>query len=129
VERYHAELRRAYQVIFEDLNTESTISKEIVLQMVVKAINDTAGPDGLMLILLMFGAYPRMHAMDPPTPSITQRAIAIEKAMIEIRKFRAERQVVDALNTRNGPIVISVHDLLLNSNVLVWRDNLNQRDK
>jgi hypothetical protein len=35
VKRYHAELRRAYQMIFEDLNTESTISKEIVLQMTV----------------------------------------------------------------------------------------------
>jgi hypothetical protein len=90
--------------------------------MVVKAINDTVGPDGLVLILLVFGAYPRMHAMNPPAPSITQRAMAIEKAMTEIRKFRAERQVADALNTRNGPIVISVHDLSINSDVLVWRE-------
>jgi hypothetical protein len=117
VERYHAELRRAYQVIFEDLG--STVSKEIILQMAVKAINDTAGPDELVPTLLVFGAYLRMHAMDPPAPSITQRAIAIEKAMTEIRKLRAERQVADALNTRNGPIVISIHDLSLNSDVLV----------
>ncbi len=49
--------------------------------------------------------------------------------MTEIRRLRAERQVVDALNIRNGSIVISVHDLFLNSDVLVWRDNLNQRGK
>jgi hypothetical protein len=106
-------------MIFENLNTESTISKEIVLQMIVKAINDTIDSDELMLILLMFETYLRMHVMNLPISSIPQRAIAIEKAMIEIRKFRAERQIVDALNTRNDSIVISVHDLLLNSNVLV----------
>jgi hypothetical protein len=54
----------------------------------------------------------------------------IEKVMIEIRKIRAERQIVDALNIRNNLIIISIHDLLLNSNVLVWRkNNVNQRDK
>jgi hypothetical protein len=136
VERYHAELRRAYQVIAEDLinavngpGNETRISKEIILQMAVKAINDTAGPDGLVPTLLVFGAYPRMHAMDPPAPSISQRAMAIEKAMTEVRKFRAERHVADALNTRNGPIVTPIHDLPLNSDVLVWREGNNQRGK
>ncbi len=109
-------------MIFEDLDNETGISKEIVLQMTVKAINDTAGPDELVPTLLVFGAYPRMHAMDPPAPSISQRAMAIEKAMTEVRKFRAERQVADALNTRNGLIVTPIHDLPLNSDVLVWRE-------
>ncbi len=127
MKRYHAELRRAYQMIFEDL--ASTISKEIILQMIVKAINDTVGSDELVFILLVFEAYLRMHVMNPSTSSIIQRAMTIEKAMIEIRKFRAERQIVDALNTRNDSIIISIHDLSLNSDVLVWRNNLNQRDK
>jgi hypothetical protein len=129
VKRYHAELRRAYQMIFENLNTESTISKEIILQMIVKAINDTVDSDELVLILLIFETYLRMHVMNLSISSIIQRAMTIEKAMIEIRKFRVERQIVDALNTRNHSIVILIHDLSLNSNVLVWRDNLNQRDK
>lgn len=120
VERYHAVLRRAYKVIIEDL--QGTISKETALQMAVKAVNDTAGPDGLVPTLLVFGAYPRMHSMDPPAPSIIQRAAAIEKAMEEVRKIRAENQVTDALNTRNGPFVDPVHDLPLNSDVLVWRE-------
>ncbi len=55
--------------------------------------------------------------------------MTIKKAMIEIRKFRVERQIVDALNIENDSIVISIHDLSLNSDVLMWRDNLNQRDK
>jgi hypothetical protein len=127
VKRYHVELRRTYQMIFENL--ESTISKEIILQMIVKAINDTIDSDELMLILLIFETYLRMHVMNSPISSIIQRAIVIEKAMIEIRKFRTERQIVDVLNTRNKSIEISIHDLLINSDVLIWRDNLNQRDK
>ena len=63
-----------------------------------------------------------MHATDPPAPTITQRAASIEKAMDEVRKFHAERQVADALNTRNDPIVSPLHDLPLNSDVLVWRE-------
>jgi hypothetical protein len=56
--------------------------------------------------------------------------MTIEKAMIEIRKFRVERQIVDALNTWNDSIVTSIHNLSLNSDVLVWREsNVNQRDK
>jgi hypothetical protein len=104
-------------MIFENLDTD--ISKELILQMIVKAINDTVDLNELMLTLLIFDVYSRMHAMNSSTSSINQRAIAIEKAMIEIRKFRAERQVADALNTRNESIVISIHDLSLNSNVLI----------
>jgi hypothetical protein len=95
------------------------ISKEIMLQMIVKAINDTIDSDDLVLILLIFEAYFRMHVMNLSASSITQRAVIIEKAMIEIRKFRAERQITNALNTRNGSIITPVHDLSFNSDVLL----------
>ena len=121
VERYHAVLRRAYRIIMKELK-KIGINKEEGLQMAIKAINDTAGPDGLVPTLLVFGVYPRMHDLDPPSPSIVQRSEAIRKAMEEIRKIRAERQTADALNTRNGPIVDPVHDLPLNADVLVWRE-------
>ncbi len=102
-------------MIIENLD----VDKKIVLQMIVKAINDTVDSDDLVLILLIFEAYSRMHVMNFSASSITQRVMIIEKAMIEIRKFRVERQVVDALNTRNDSIIISIHDLFLNSDVLV----------
>ncbi len=129
VKRYHAELRRAYQMIFENLDNETDISKKIVLQMIVKAVNDTADSDDLMLTLLIFDAYSRTHIMNSSISSINQRAITIKKVMTEVRKFRAERQVADALNIRNDSIITSINDLLLNSNVLIWRENNNQRDK
>ncbi len=68
MKRYHVKLRRAYQVIFENL--ESTINKKIILQMIVKAINNTIDFDQLMLILLIFKTYSCMHVMNLSTSSI-----------------------------------------------------------
>ena len=67
--------------------------------MAVKAINDIAGYDGIIPMLLVFGAFPRMIHLDPPAPSIAQRATAIRKAMAEVTKLRTQRQVTDALRT------------------------------
>lgn len=121
VERAHPVLRRAYQIIAEELQGSGT-TKEMNLQMAVKAVNDTAGPDGLVPTLLVFGAYPRMGEFDPPAPSVTQRATAIRKAMDEVAKVRAKIQVNDALNHRNGPSTEAIHSLPVNSDVLVWRE-------
>ena len=124
VERYHRPLRRAYEVISEDL---PDATKESVLQMAVKAVNDTAGPDGLIPTLLVFGCYPRMVEQDPPAPSIAKRATTIKRASAEVQKLRASRQVAEALRQRNGPQREAVHSLPINSDVLVWRDNGNSQ--
>ena len=120
VERYHAPLRRAYEVIADELQGTGA-KKGIVLQMAVKAVNDTVGPNGLIPTLLVFGAYPRMSKLDPPSPSVSQRATAIQKATQELVKLRASRQVRDALGQRNGPNTERLHDLTIGSQVLVWR--------
>jgi hypothetical protein len=119
VEQYHRPLRRAYQIITVEI---PDIDKDIALQMAFKAINNTTGPDGLVPTLLVFSAYPRMVELDTPSPSVTQWANAVKKAMVEICKLRAERQVANALNMRNGPKTDAVHNLPLNSPVLVWRE-------
>jgi hypothetical protein len=56
--------------------------------MAVKTINDTAGPNGLVPTLLVFGAYPRINIDSPPEPDILVRGNAIRKAM---KMLRAER--------------------------------------
>jgi len=119
VERYHGPIRRAYQIIITEI---PGINKEMGLQMAFKAINDSAGPDGLVPTLLVFGAYPQMVEADAPSPTVAQRAAAIKKAMAEIQKLRAERQIIEALNMRNGLNITVIHDLSLNSPVLVWRE-------
>lgn len=124
VERYHGPLRRIYEIITSEI---PGIDPELGLQMAFKAINDSVGPNGLIPTLLVFGAYPRMTEMDAPSPTITQRAMAMRKAMDEVKKHTASRQVRDALNTRNGPSTISVRDLPLNSEVLVFREGVGNK--
>src|SRR6266568_126750 len=120
VEQAHPALWRAYQII---INKCKDIQKELALQMAVKAVNDTAGPDGLIPTLLVYKAYPRISKLDPPAPSITEQAAAIWKAMAKIVKLRAKQTINNALYHRNGPNTTSVHDLPLNSKVLVWRES------
>ena len=122
IERAHSALQRAYQIITDECKD---IQKELALQMAVKAVNNTAGPDGLVPTLLVYGAYPRMSNLDPPAPSIMEQAAAIRKAMAEIVKLQAKQTVNNALHHRNGPNTTSVHDLPLNSEVLVWRESGN----
>jgi len=87
--------------------------------MAIKAINDTASPNGLVPTLLVYGAYLRISKLDPPTPFITDRAAIIRKAMAEIVKLRAKQTVNNALYYRNGPNTTLVYDFPLNSKVLI----------
>ena len=61
-----------------------TISKEIVLQIVFKAVNDLARPNGIILTLLVFRSYLRITNLDLLALSVTKRAYAIYKATKEV---------------------------------------------
>ena len=89
--------------------------------MAIKAVNDSAGPDGLVPTLLVFGAYPRMTNDSPLSPFIVQRAEAIRKAIKEVWRLYATRQVNDALGIRNSPNTLTTLNLPLQSKVRVWR--------
>ena len=58
--------------------------------MAFKAFNNTASLNGLVPILLIFSAYPRMAELDAPSPTVIQRVNAVKKAMAEIYKLYAE---------------------------------------
>ncbi|KAJ5082066.1 hypothetical protein N7532_011109 [Penicillium argentinense] len=117
VERYHAPLRRAYEILKDE-----NFDREMILQTAVKAVNVSAGPNGIIPTLLVFGAYPRMTEMDPPSPLVVKRAEAIRTATKEVRRLHAERQVGGALAMRNGPSIITTLTLPLQSDVRVWRE-------
>ena len=55
VEQYYTILRRVYKIISLELEDAS---KELILQIAIKAVNDSAGPDRLIPTLLVFSAYP-----------------------------------------------------------------------
>jgi hypothetical protein len=120
VERYHIPLRRAYEIITKEL---PQTTKQYILQMAVKAVNDTAGPDGLVPTLLVFGTFPRMSIKDTTTTTVVERGKAIRKAMKEVAELHAKRHVTEALRTRNGPNISDVLDLAIGEKVLVYREN------
>jgi hypothetical protein len=61
-EYYHQPVRRAYEIFKLEV---PEITREARLQMAFKAVNDTAGPNGLVPTLLVFGAYPRITNTSP----------------------------------------------------------------
>jgi hypothetical protein len=64
-----------------------------------------------------------MTEMNILSLTITQRVIAMRKAIKEVQKFIATRQMNDALNTRNELIIILINELSLNSSVLMFRES------
>jgi hypothetical protein len=65
--------------------------------MAVKAINDLVGPDGIVPTLLVFRVYLRLTKDLLLLPSVTERAKAIYKAIKEVWRIYAKRQVKEAL--------------------------------
>jgi hypothetical protein len=63
-----------------------------------------------------------MTEMNVSSSTITQRFIAMRKAMNEIRKLIVIRQLNDALNIRNDLSLILIHNLSLNSSVFMYRE-------
>jgi hypothetical protein len=59
-------------------------NKESILQIAVKAVNDSAGLDSIVFILLVFKAYFCMIRDSPPSPFITEQAEAIYKAIKKV---------------------------------------------
>jgi len=55
VERYYALLRRVYKIISLELECAS---EDLILQIAIKAINNSTSLDRLIPTLLVFSAYP-----------------------------------------------------------------------
>ncbi|TIC89479.1 hypothetical protein CH35J_012864 [Colletotrichum higginsianum] len=120
VGRYHAAVRRAYEIIQEEC---PTLPRDSAVQGAIKSVSDTAGPDGLVPTLVVFGAYPRMADGSPPSPDITPRVEAIRKASAAVGKIHAKRQVNDALATHHGPDTAALkRSRPVGPQVRVWRE-------
>ncbi len=110
VEQYHGPLYRAYEILINEL---LGINRKVLLQIIVKVINDSIGLDRIVLTLLVFRAYPWLIKDSPPLPSITERTEAIYKAIKEVRRIYIERQVKDVLVIQNELYMYKIHELLL----------------
>jgi hypothetical protein len=112
VKQYHTPLQHTYKIIQNKLK-DKHINKEIMLQIAVKTINDSAKPDGIVLILLVFDVYPRLTKIDPPSSLVIKRAKAICTATKEVRRLYTKRRVKNTLIIRNSPDTKNTLDLPL----------------
>jgi hypothetical protein len=78
------------------------------LQIVIKAINDSAGLDNIIFILFIFGAYLRISNNSLLSLTITKRAEAIRKTSNKIRKYYAKQYIEDVFRIRNSPNIIAI---------------------
>jgi hypothetical protein len=100
VKRYYSLLQQAYKILSSEL---PSANKKAILQITVKAVNDLAGPDGIVPILLIFKAYPCITKDSLPSPFITKQTKAIYKAIKKVRRLYAKQQVNNTLAIRNRP--------------------------
>ena len=81
--------------------------------MAIKAVNNLAGPNGIIPTLLVFGVYLWLTKIDPLSLSITKRTEAIYIVIKEVCCLYTERQVKDVLAIYNGPSTKITLDLPL----------------
>ncbi|EED13532.1 hypothetical protein TSTA_097880 [Talaromyces stipitatus ATCC 10500] len=107
VERYHAPLHRAFNIISTELST--SVDKDIVLQMAVKAVNNTMGPDGIVLTVYDV-------TVDLGNGAVAFRAIREGKIVTEGALFELSS-------------VAEIDGLIANGTFkIVHQDNVNLRD-
>lgn len=99
-ERYHSPLRRIFLKIIEDV---PDLDWNIALQLSIKAMNDTTGPDDLVPSLLVFGAIPRFPPQSTPLLSHEDRMRAMNIARLEMAVISAELKIRRALREKVPP--------------------------
>jgi hypothetical protein len=70
--------------------------------MAVKAINNLAGLNSIVLILLVFSVYPQLTKIDPLSSLVTKKAKAICAASKEVCCLYTKRRVKDVFAIHNG---------------------------
>jgi hypothetical protein len=81
-------LRRTYDILIKEL---LDINKNILLQITIKTINNTASPNGLILILLVWGVYPKISRDSAPVLSIEKKNAIYRYAKIELERIKTKR--------------------------------------
>jgi hypothetical protein len=89
--------------------------------MVIKAVNNTAEPDGLVPTLLVFGTYSRITTTNTLSLTVIKRGKAIIKAIKQIAELHVKRQVTNVLRQRNGPNISNTLNVLISKDVLVYK--------
>jgi hypothetical protein len=99
------------------------VLKQFVLQIAIKAVNNTAGPNSLVSTLLVFNTYLWITTTNTPSLTITEHNKAITKAIKQIAELHAKKQVTNALRQRNSPNISNTLNVLIGKDVLVYKED------
>jgi hypothetical protein len=77
------------------------LSSDLRLQVSVKAMNDSLGPEGLVPILLVFGVQPRLDGVVSFLTSQSELMAALQLAKLETDHVSAELSLRRALHKNN----------------------------
>ena len=58
--------------------------------MAFKAINNSVSPNSLIPTLLVFKAYLHIVKFNAPNPTVVKQAVALKKAIKEVKKLKAK---------------------------------------
>ena len=116
-ERYHSCLRQIYRKVRQ---AKPTIAPQNALTLAIKAMNDTAGPHGLVLTLLIFGVMPKIPVVPTQLPEQISRMAALHSAQKEMFASIAKERLNTAIRT-NVPSA-AIKDIEVGAEVLVYRE-------
>jgi hypothetical protein len=105
---YHMLLWRAYNILIKEL---LDMDRNILLQIIIKTINNTTSLNGLILILLIWGIYLKINRDSALVLSIKKRNIIYQYTKIKLEKMKTKRQINNTLGIRNGPNRTEIKDL------------------
>jgi hypothetical protein len=83
MERYYALLQHVYIIVCNKISSDT--STKVYLQIAIKVVNDSARLDNIILILLVFGAYPRITDNLVLSVTIVKRTETIRKTIKKIK--------------------------------------------
>lgn len=116
-ERYHEYLRQVYRKVRA---SHKNLSIEFALSAAVRAMNCTAGKNGLSPCLLVFGISPRIPGGTNEQPEQRKRMLALKIARSEMLKVIARQRLATAIQ-KNVPKVAN-HDISIGSDVLLYKE-------
>lgn len=116
-ERHHFFLRRIYNKVKTDT---PRLSGRQALSLSIKAINDTARPNGLVPTLLVLGVMPRLPIRPHNLPEQVLRMKAIKEARDEAVKLVAQTRLATAVAS-NAPAAAS-KDIKIGEEALMFRE-------
>ena len=119
-ERLHAPLRHIYRKIKSDF---AQISPGILVNVAVKATNDTNGENDLVPSLLVFGIVPRFPIISSHLPTHRERMEALSEAQMEMNAIISERRVSKILHRNIRQATDRVYQA---GEVLVYREGPDQ---